>query len=189
MRSHGPAKSETRDPFSEDTVRMVKLLYLNTNGGFKRKSTFLRAWSEEENVDIVAVTETWLCPQGCQNKHLGRCQRMGCMRGWNWVGRARQERYGGGVGFLLRNTVAYCVRADLQTPEVEDFWVELVSQTQGSFSLCVVYIPPNSPAAMIKFKEKLKRVTAETRRVIVVGDSMGGQLHLVIQWTPLRDRT
>jgi len=157
---------------------MVEILFLNTRGGFPRKSTFVRKWCEQSRVQVAAIVETHLCSQNCLGQHRFRCIRMKQVRGWTWIGRSREGRKGGGVGFLIREGVAYRVREDLQTEQAEDFWIELVSEREGSFLVCCVYIPPNSASQLNAFRDKLSSIAASTRRVVVVGDFNGRALAL-----------
>jgi len=157
---------------------MVEILFLNTRGGFPKKSTFVRKWCEQSRIQVAAIVETHLCSQSCQGQHRFRCIRMRPMRGWTWVGRSREGRKGGGVGFLIRDGVAYRVREDLETQGAEDFWVELVSEREGSFLLCCVYIPPNSASQLSEFRATLNAAVAVTQRVVVVGDFNGRSLAL-----------
>ena len=152
---------------------MVKILFLNTNGGLPRKVTRIRAWCEVHRVEIAAVAETWLCDASCQGRHKFKCQRMNAKKGWNWVGRSRKGRTGGGVGILIKDTVAYSVRDDLNTDGVEDFWIELDSPREGKCLLCVVYIPPVSIPQVAKFQEATKKILQTHRRVMIVGDFNG----------------
>ena len=152
---------------------MIKILYLNTNGGFSGKAIRIRNWCEAHHVEVAAMVETWLCDAGCQGRHLFKCQRMRAKKGWNWVGRSRKGRTGGGVGFLIKDTVAYSVRPDLSTDGVEDLWIELDSPREGKCLVGVVYVPPKSGPQMAKFKCAATEILRANRRAIIVGDFNG----------------
>ena len=103
-----------------------------------------------EKIDVVAVSETDLCPEECHRDHA--CARVSNLNGWTWIGKARNN-HGGGVGFLLRNTVAFKVRQDLADRNVEQIWIEIYRDRASSVLACSVYIPPGKIQQLSRFAD------------------------------------
>ena len=82
----------------EGAREMIELLFLNTRGGFPKKSAFVRQWCELSRIQVAAIAETHLCSAHCHGQHRFRCARMRPVNGWTWVGRSREGRKGEGLG-------------------------------------------------------------------------------------------
>ena len=86
-------------------------------------------------VDVVILSETWL------TKESEKCINI---NGYEYYGKNRDTKKGGGVGFLIRNTLRYKPRPDLckNSSPVESCVIEV----DKSVLLCSTYRPPNTSA-------------------------------------------
>ena len=77
-------------------------------------------WCDERDISVVVLCETFLCAPDCKGWHKNKCKRPVLIPGWTWVGRPRREREGGRVGFLIKQTISFRPRDDLQVQGAED---------------------------------------------------------------------
>ena len=92
--------------------QMRRVLQLNARGGWWYKSTEVASWAENHQVDIVALSESWLCGPECTRLHTCHVSADISVRGWTWTGRERSS-HAGGVGFLVRDNIPFRRRYDL----------------------------------------------------------------------------
>ena len=85
------------------------------------------------------------------------------------MGRSREGRQGGGVGFLVRDGVAFCARSDLSCAGAEDSWIEIFL-TSGSILVCSVYIPPDDLESLQYFATSVEQISTRYSRFMLCGD-------------------
>ena len=56
------------------------------------------------------------------------------VQGYNWVSKDR-NRFGGGVGFYVRNTINFCLRHDLNVDDIEILTIEIIKNRVKQFSI------------------------------------------------------
>ena len=56
------------------------------------------------------------------------------VQGYNWVSKDR-NRFGGGVGFYVRNTINFCLRHDLNVDDIEILTIEIFENIVKQFSI------------------------------------------------------
>ena len=103
----------------------VKILQLNSQGAFWYKAAEISRWCVDHSVDIVSISESWLCDESCRLPPPHICHTSVDIPGWVWVGRPRGS-HGGGVGFLIKDYVPFRVRPDLEVSGVECSWIEVL---------------------------------------------------------------
>ena len=89
--------------------RGLKIANLNINSLFKRTDE-LRINMADQIIDILGINETKL--DSSVPQHLIS------LEGYTWVSRDR-NRFGGGVGFYIRNTINFQVTSDLNRDDIE----------------------------------------------------------------------
>jgi len=145
----------------------MKWAQINVQRGLQVKIFEVVEVCNEENIDLVAFSETGLCPEFCSSPHT--CAEIPHLPGWKWVGESRNIR-GGGVGFLIRDTIPFDVRYDLHEPGIEQIWIEVYRRGLPSILVCSVYIPPRQTASLTSFADGVFRVLCKNNLVLVLGD-------------------
>ena len=86
-------------------------------------------------IDVVSLNETWLTKT---------ITNLPTVTGYDLISKPRQNRQGGGVGFLIHSKIPHRRRSDLEitTTELEHAVVEL--KCKSKILLCSMYKPPNS---------------------------------------------
>ena len=151
----------------ELAVDMSRILQLNCQGAFRYKASEVVDWLERNDGVMAAISETHLCEEQCTKAHA--CAVVPQLPGWQWIGRPRNIQ-GGGVGFLIKDSVTFQQRPDLRTQEVEDEWIEVIEKGRPSYFVCSVYVTPKCVKEMMAFRQNLTRVLARYERVLVMGD-------------------
>lgn len=147
----------------------MKWAQINIQRGLERQGKIYEIveWCDELSIDLVAISETGLCPENCFSEH--RCAVVPHIDGWKWVGAGRSIR-GGGVGFLIRNSIPFDVRRDLNTRGVEQIWIEVYRPRMTSILVCSVYIPPRKIHSLENFSNHVQQVCSSNRLVLILGD-------------------
>ena len=78
---------------------------------------------------------------------------------------------GGGILIYLREGLDYVRRKDLETSDVESFWIEVKIKHTNSFLVCSVYRPPSSTAEWSEiFSRQIEKSLAFTDEIYLMGD-------------------
>ena len=85
------AREEVNGQTQKKAITKLRLLTINTRG-IRSKLTSLTAALHTHSTHIAAITET----------HLNANNEVS-VTGYQWIGKNRTDREGGGVGFLIRN--------------------------------------------------------------------------------------
>ena len=145
----------------------MRYAHVNIGRALQDKIFELVMWAENSQTELVAVSETGLCPDVCFKDHV--CAVLPEVEGWNWYGLARNNR-GGGVGFLVHEKVAVSQRPDLSNKDVEQMWLEIYRDKKPVILACSVYIPPNNKLAMKQFSEVVERAKLKCSSLLIMGD-------------------
>jgi hypothetical protein len=96
--------------------------------------------------------------------------------GYNWIGRDR-NRYGGGIGFYIRDTLNYRVRSDLNNTDIEVLTIEISKYKTKPFLVTTWCRPPNTPIQFTKhtnsiheFEKLLQYIDLEDKESIILAD-------------------
>ena len=142
-------------------VRGLKIASLNINSLLKHIDE-LRVCVSKQQIDILAINETKL--------DLNIPMDLISLEGYNWVSMNR-NRFGGGVGFYIRNTIDFRTRPDLNTQCIELLSIEISKYKTKPFLLSTWYGPPNSSIDLLnKFENTLQLIDMEDKESIILGD-------------------
>ena len=119
----------------------------------------LKALLNTEDLDVVAVTETFLCDEILDSELVDATYA---------VFRRDRNRKGGGVMLLVRNTIGAVRRHDLETG-CEVLWVELSRWHQKTL-FGVFYRPPDSQLDILTQLQFSLEGIKDTHRVVLCGD-------------------
>ena len=89
------------------------------------------------------------------------------------VGGQSKEQSRRGMGFLLREEVAFTVRADSEDQHVEAQWVEIHRDRLPSILCCSVYIPPRDSKALEGLEAAVQRAKHKHRLVLTRKAGLG----------------
>lgn len=145
---------------------------INVSGGLLNtqsvgnKTFEIRDLINDENMDVLAVTETWL--NKCDNAKIAEMTPIT----HTFLHNPRNERRGGGVGIFLRNTfkkVRQCKSMSLKTCEHMQVTCEIGGR---KCIFVVVYRPPNlSTSSFIEdFRLYLETIDMVSANLFVCGD-------------------
>jgi hypothetical protein len=94
----------------------------------------------DERLDIVAITESWMGPEGHDLITEGNL----CPPGYKLILSSRTHGRGGGVALLVKSSIKHISKSALTKP-VSFEYVECVLKTRGcAINLVVIYRPPPS---------------------------------------------
>ena len=116
----------------------------------------------DQIIDILGINETKL--------DSSVFQHLISLEGYTWVSRDR-NRFGGGVGFYIRNSINFQVRSDLNKDDIEFLAIEINKDKIKHFLISTWYRPPNSSIDLFnKFENILRLIDIEEKESIIVGD-------------------
>ena len=78
----------------------------------------LRCFANDNNPDLISLTETWIYDDTAAEHHLH-------LPGYNLCLKNRKSGVHGGVGLYINNTIKYKALTDLYHPELEVVWAHL----------------------------------------------------------------
>ena len=161
------------DYLEESELREIKMesqaltvVQLNIRGLFGKRDDLLKFLNgcNKKKIDIVLLEETWLNTQN--NAQFS-------VPGYNFVGHARPNKKGGGVGILISNEIKYRLRKDLlieSNPHFENISVEIKTCSSESILSCI-YRPPNTDQKLFikSFTELGNKVYLEKNKEWIIG--------------------
>jgi exonuclease III len=140
----------------------------------KNKTTSMCDYISENQLDIVAITETWL---GDGNRDQYVINSL-CPSDYNFIHAARTTGKGGGVGLLLKSNLP-CRRVTKHKSYESFEYLQTVLQPQKSTAvlLCVIYRPPPNRKNGLSvqqffddFSDFLDSIILSKEQLLLVGD-------------------
>ena len=124
----------------------------------------LRAIVSKENIDIIAITETWI---NSNSKHfLAEFH----IPGYNLFKFDRVGRRGGGVAVYIRVSLKSCNKSNIKTnSDNESIWVE-IGEGNESVVIGVIYRPPNLSRNDGKLLWEEIKKASDRNNVCILGD-------------------
>ena len=124
-------------------------------------SPFVKPATHNE-IDVLAINESRM--------DNSIAPEMVTVHGYNWVSKDR-NRFGGGVGFYVRNTIIFCLRHDLNVDDIEILTIEIIKNRVKPFLITTWYRPPSDTINILyKFENCLKLIDDEDKESIILGD-------------------
>ena len=143
-----------------------RLSHLNVRSA-GRKAMAIKDFQVDNNIDALALTETWFHDDDYDMVDIGTL----CANGFSFVHNPRSHGRGGGVGLLFNNTlrVNTTICEEYETFEIMDVRIK----NKGCLRVFVIYRPPESTYAL--FYEEFSRLLEKTLAVhpgpvIFIGD-------------------
>ena len=120
-------------------------------------------YSNRRKIDIILIVETWLTKTSEKKLHLD---------GYDYHGKIRKNKKGGGVGILINKNLKYKVRPDLyiDNEHFENVSIELKTDL-SNIIISSIYRPPNTSQKefIANFSELQCKIIKEQNKEWVVG--------------------
>ena len=131
--SSSVSSTDTSSSFKQFKQRGLHFIHLNVRS-LLPKIDEIRLLSTRTNAACIMITETWLDDTVSDSEiHINNYS----------VRRKDRNRQGGGVCFFIRNNLTFNARNDLDHPELEASWIELLLPKSKPILCGVLYRPPN----------------------------------------------
>ena len=164
---------ELETPTGLRAQRSVAFSLLNARS-VKNKRLLIKDWVVDNNIDILALTETWLQPDNKDDHIIGELTPT-C---YSFYHSPRQTR-GGGVGILIKDGFDIS-RPTISTHQFQTFeFMDMQIKTSLSRSVCIVviYRPPLSSNRacttdhfMVEFGSLLEQYVTDSSSLLITGD-------------------
>lgn len=142
-------------------IRGFKIASLNITS-LPKHIDELRIYMFSKDVDVLAINESRMdssVPTG-----------LIAIPGYTWVSKDR-NRFGGGIGFFIRDTVNFRLRPDLGSDDIEILTIEIRKYKIKPFLITTWYrSPSDSIDTLHKFEKTLQLIDADEKESIIVGD-------------------
>ena len=120
----------------ENNVSDLKIVHLNIRGLKSKINDLSDLLGKLKNPEIIMLNETWL-KESDNNRII--------LPNYKYEGISRNNKKGGGVGFLIRTDILYRTRNDLsddvRTPACEQCYIEIKNNTEKVI-IGTMYRPP-----------------------------------------------
>ena len=156
---------KSNNPFKQNElvplIRGFKIASLNITS-LPKHIDELRIAMKNNEIDVLAINESRM--------DNSIAPEMVTVHGYNWVSKDR-NRFGGGVGFYVRNTINFCLRHDLNVDDIEILTIEIIKNRVKPFLITTWYRPPSDTINILyKFENCLKLIDNEDKESIILGD-------------------
>ena len=122
----------------ENNVSDLKIVHLNIRGLKSKINDLSDLLKKLKNPEIIMLNETWL-KESDNNRII--------LPNYKYEGISRNNKKGGGVGFLIRTDILYRTRNDLtddvRTPACEQCYIEIKNNTEKVI-IGTMYRPPST---------------------------------------------
>ncbi|MCP4269715.1 MAG: hypothetical protein GY777_29775 [Candidatus Brocadiaceae bacterium] len=156
---------DTRPVHNRNRAEQNLKVYYTNSRSLGNKMDVLRTLVSTENIDIIAITETWI---NLDNKHF---KTEYLIDGYNLYNTDRNScSKGGGVAMYVRDSLKSSIKTGIRTIDsTETLWVE-INNAQDSITMGVVYRPPNLNRESSKLIWDEVGRACRNRNVCIVGD-------------------
>ena len=143
----------------------IKLAFTNIRS-IKNKSTSVSHFLSGHNIDIFAITETWL-----RNDDTSSLLSEITPAGYQLYHRPREDRRGGGVGFLVNCNISCKELPPVKEFESFEFILLHVALPDRSIHIACIYRPPGTDQYFLQhFSDLLSYLNSLKQDFIIVGD-------------------
>ena len=165
---------------------LFRFALLNTRS-IRKKAMFLKDYVVENQIDLLAITETWL---DLNNQQTANIINELCPLGFAFMHIPRMKNCGGGVGLLYDK--CYKIEKQDVTSFLSFEYMEVLLRTPATvLRIGVLYRPPpcteNGRTATMFFKEfpiLLERLAVASGHLLLTGDSVFMLMIAPIVWPP-----
>ena len=162
---HSTADDEPRLPHK--SLQFLKVQYINARS-VRNKTDEISELLQDNNLDILIITETWLRPSDTDTI----VTRSLTPAGYKMLNQPRPgSRGGGGVAVILRENIRTLQQTSDPYPSFEILEV-LVTTNSDCFRLCVIYRPPGISVTDFceDFENFIDSLATKSGKLLLVGD-------------------
>ena len=142
-------------------VRGFKIASLNITS-LPKHIDELRLYMCDKDADVLAINESRMAPSVPTD--------LIAIPGYTWVAKDR-NRFGGGVGFFIRDAINFRLRPDLDNKDLEILTIEIIKPKTKPFLITTWYRPPSDLIdSLHKFENTLRLIDADDKESIIIGD-------------------
>ena len=116
-------------------VRGLKCFHLNIRGLWHNMAFLENIFSLHQNIDIFSLSEIHAADEPGDLYNID---------GYIYVNKPRRSGRGGGVGIYISDKINWIRRHDLEKPEIECIWIEIIQKKSKILLLCAIYRPPDT---------------------------------------------
>ena len=160
LEEHAARKKTRRSRKKKRKKENLTIGYTNARG-IKSKLSSLQVLLEDKNIDIMVITETNMKQK--QNLKIN---------GYRWFGRPRTNKSGGGVGFLIKNSLVCNFTIEpFHDSKIEDMWI--VCTLSDKSRLCIgTYYGKQETCSSQEIQEEFHQLHAQITDVMIRHDHM-----------------
>ena len=156
---------------TSSATKLLKICHLNSHS-INNKSTIIKDYVVETDVDVMALTETWLTP----DSEFDFAIRDTTPSQYAFLHNPRINRSGGGVGLLYKSSLK--VERQNQTETFKSFeYFEVILSNVTVTRIIIVYRPPQSKNNCVsnslffeEFPVLLEHLATASGKLIMLGD-------------------
>lgn len=156
-------------PISKCSSNDFEFCLLNARS-IRNKTVIIKDLVVDKNIDILAITETWLRPSGDEI-----CIGDLCPTGYGFLHVPRIDSVGGGVGLLFKESLRIKTKAEHQFKSFEYMDISLINLQ--NVRVIIVYRPPPSQSNLLtpglffeEFSSFLEQIITSPGNLLLVGD-------------------
>ena len=137
----------------------LHFLHANARSIF-HKLPELKLIAKQSNAAVIAISETWL-----DDSYTDACVQI---EGYNIIRRDRAS-HAGGVCAYIREDLSYNIRSDLNNPDLEDLWFEILLKKSKPLYIGVCYRTNNNTKCFECLESTLSKLRSDCD-FVVLGD-------------------
>ena len=124
---------------SQDNSHAISFCLLNSRS-VRNKSSILKDFVVDKDIDLLALTETWLRPGNVDCVEIGDL----CPTGYDFIHIPRELR-GGGVGLLFKESLdVKCKNSEWNTSFQSFEFLDARFKSSKMIRMIIIYRPPSS---------------------------------------------
>eukprot|EP00794_Sanderia_malayensis_P006539 gene6539-7278_t len=146
----------------------LKILHQNIRGLLSHKHNICHLLESFKNINILSLSETHLSKED---------ETQAIISGYDFIAKPRllNPDKGGGVGLYIPSHIPYQRRFDLEQPEIECIWLEILFPKTKGILTGIIYRPPDTSKYLpenyvAKFKTMLDIISTENKENLILGD-------------------
>ena len=146
----------------------LKILHQNIRGLLLHKYSICHLLESFKKINVLSLSETHLSKDD---------EAQAKISGYDFISKPRLSNpdKGGGVGLYIASHIPYQRRFDLEQPDIECIWLEILFPKTKGILIGIIYRPPDTSKYLpdnyeTKFKTMMDIISAENKETLILGD-------------------